>query len=30
MAQAQQIHQSTQKPARVFKDFRYRKKELVV
>jgi len=24
MAQAQQIHQSTQKPARVFKDFRYR------
>jgi len=23
MAQAQQIHQSTQKPARVFKDFRY-------
>jgi hypothetical protein len=24
MAQAQQLHQSTQKPARVFKDFRYR------
>jgi len=24
MAQAQQIHQSTQQPARVFKDFRYR------
>ena len=24
MAEAQQIHQSTQKPARVFKDFRYR------
>jgi hypothetical protein len=24
MVQAQQIHQSTQKPARVFKDFRYR------
>ena len=27
MAQAQQIHQSTQKPARVFKDFRYRTKK---
>jgi hypothetical protein len=27
MAEAQQIHQSTQKPARVFKDFRYRTKK---
>jgi hypothetical protein len=27
MAQAQQLHQSTQKPARVFKDFRYRTKK---
>ena len=27
MAQAQQIHQSTQEPARVFKDFRYRTKK---
>ena len=27
MAEAQQIHQSTQKPARAFKDFRYRTKK---
>jgi len=27
MVQAQQLHQSTQKPARVFKDFRYRTKK---
>jgi hypothetical protein len=27
IAEAQQIHQSTQKPARVFKDFRYRTKK---
>lgn len=27
MAQAQQLHQSTQQPARVFKDFRYRTKK---